>query len=111
MAQSSSGPSGALQSRFEDGLRFLAAALALQAGCTPAPAITMACDALRCFLAILEAGAERHLPDPEGEVEHLRNQCEALLTRRQDPAEVLEHVLDAARLARDQAARILPRLL
>ncbi|MBP1626313.1 MAG: hypothetical protein H6Q00_788 [Holophagaceae bacterium] len=107
----SSGPAGALQSRFEDGLRFLAAALALQAGCSPAPAITAACDALRCFLAILEAGAERHVPDPEGEVEHLRNQCVALLTQHQAPGEVLEHALEAAKLARDQAARILPRLL
>ena len=111
MAQSSSGPTGALQSRFEDGLRFLAAALALRAGRTPAAAITAACDALRCFLAILEAAAERHLSDPEGEVEHLRNQCQALLTQEQDPLEVLDHALDAAKLARDQAARILPRLL
>ncbi|WP_005036491.1 hypothetical protein [Holophaga foetida] len=111
MSLSSSGPAGALQSRFEDGLRLLAAALALRAGCSPAPAITAACDALRCFLAILEAGAERHLPDPGGEVAHLRNQCQALLTERQDPAEVMEHALDAAKLARDQAARILPRLL
>jgi len=111
MGLSSSGPSGALQSRFEDGLRFLAAAMALRAGRTPAAAITAACDALRCFLAILEAGAARHLPDPQGEVAHLRNQCEALLTQGQAPAEVLEHALDAAKLARDQAARILPQLL
>jgi len=110
VAPSSSGPAGALPSRFEDGLRFLAAALALRAGCSHAPAITAACDALRCFLVILEEGAARHLPDPAGEVEHLRNQCQALLTSHQAPGEVLEHALEAAKLARDQAARILPRL-
>nr|WP_320133628.1 hypothetical protein [uncultured Holophaga sp.] len=111
MSPSSAGPAGALQSRFEDGLRFLATATALQAGRSPAAAITVACDALKCFLLILEAGAERSLPDPEGEVAHLRNQCQALLCTRQNPAEVLEHALEAARLARDQAARLLPRLL
>jgi len=35
----------------------------------------------------------------------------ALLTQHQAPGEVLEHALEAAKLARDQAARILPRLL
>ncbi|MGA2083737.1 MAG: hypothetical protein ABSH53_24485 [Holophaga sp.] len=102
------GPQGPLQSIFEDGLRLLAAALAIRAGRRPAPAaVTAACDAIRCFLKILEAAGARHLPDPGGDVARLKAQCEALLTPRQAPEDALAHVLEAARLARDAAARVL----
>lgn len=112
------GPSGPLQVRFEDGLRFLAAALALASnrhgcaavGATPA-AISAACDAVRCFLDIFTEAAERHLPDPGGELNHLRDQCTALLTTGQSPEDALTHALEAARLARDEAARLLPQLI
>lgn len=108
---SGSGPSGAPQARFEDGLRFLAAALALEVDRRNCAAIvTAACDAIQCFLVTFEIAAQRHLPDPEGEIARLRGQLEALLTPRQSPEEASRHALDAARLARDQAARLLPRL-
>ncbi|MBP1773103.1 MAG: hypothetical protein H6P99_2266 [Holophagaceae bacterium] len=112
-----SGPSGSPQALFEDGLRFLAAALAMdgdtRAGATPKSAaiVSTACDAIQCFLVTFEAAAARHLPDPEGEVARLRGQLEALLTPRQAPEAAARHALEAARLARDQAARLLPRLL
>jgi hypothetical protein len=102
------GPQGPLQSVFEDGLRLLAAALAIRAGHHDSPAaITSACSAIRCFLKILEAAGGRHLPDPGGELARLKAQCEALLTLGQDPGDALTHVLEAAMLARDAAARIL----
>lgn len=106
------GPTGELQGRFEDGLRFLATALALKADRRSLPAaISAACDAVRCFLRIFEAAAERHLPDPRGELPRLRDQCVALLTLGQDPVDALDHALEAARLARDEAARLLPHLM
>lgn len=109
---SGSGPSGASQGRFEDGLRFLAAALALEIDRRNSAAIVSAsCDAIQCFLAVFEAAARRHLPDPEGEVARLRGQMEALLTPRQAPEEAAGNALEAARLARDQAARLLPGLM
>lgn len=109
---SGSGPSGAPYARFENGLRFLAAALALDIDRRHSGAIvTAACDAIQCFLAVFENAAQRHLPDPEGEVTRLRGQLEALLTPRQSPEEAARHALDAALLARDQAARLLPRLM
>lgn len=105
------GPSGFLPSRFEDGLRFLATALALQGDHrNGAATLSAACDALKCFLAILEAAAEQHLQDREGEVARLRDQCEALLHPDQAPERLLQSALEAARLARDQAAALLPRL-
>ncbi len=109
---SATGPSGPLQSRFEDGLRFLAAAYALREDRrNPSAGITSACDALACFMEILEAAARRHLPDPEGRVKVLRAQCEGLLAPDQDPAAAFDHALEAAGLARDVAASLLPRLL
>jgi hypothetical protein len=106
------GPTGELQERFEDGLRFLATALALRADRRSLPAATSAaCDAVRCFLKIFEAAAERHMPDPRGDLLRLRDQCAALLTLGQNADEALEHALEAARLARDEAARMLPRLM
>jgi hypothetical protein len=106
------GPTGELQERFEDGLRFLAAALALRADHrNMAAAISAACDSVRCFLKIFEAAAERHVSDPRGELPRLRDQCVALLTLGQSPEEALDHALEAARLARDEAARLLPRLM
>jgi hypothetical protein len=106
------GPTGESQERFEDGLRFLAAALALRADHRSlAAAISAVCDAVRCFLKIFEAAAERHVPDPRGELPRLRDQCVALLTLGQDQEDALEHALEAARLARDEAARLLPRLM
>ena len=106
------GPTGELQSRFEDGLRFLVAALALATDHrNTAAAISASCDAVRCFLEILTTAAERHLPDPHGEVGRLRDQCVALLSTEQDPEDALRHTLEAARLSRDGAARLLPRLL
>ena len=105
------GPSGSPQLSFENGLRLLAAALAL--GLEPrnsAAIVTAACDAIQCFMVTFEAAARRHLPDPDGEVLRLRGQLEALLTARQTPEDAARHALEAARLARDQAARLLPRL-
>lgn len=104
------GATGPLADRFEDGLRFLAAALAV-AGRHDAAALTAACDALRCFLGILDEAARRHLADPEGEVARLREQCQALLALAQAPEEATRHALEAARLARDVAARLLPQLM
>lgn len=107
-----SGPTGPLQSRFEDGLRFLAAAYALrQDRRNPSAGITSACDALACFMGIFEAAAQRRLPDPEGRVKVLRAQCEGLLAPDQAPEAAFDHALEAARLARDLAATLLPRLL
>jgi len=107
----STGPSGLPQARFEDGLRFLAAALALDADRRNGAAIvSAACDAIQCFLVTFEVAARRQLPDPDDETSRLRGQLEALLTPRQAPEEAARHALDAARLARDQAARLLPRL-
>jgi hypothetical protein len=108
----STGPSGSPQARFEDGLRFLATALALDADHRNSAAIvSAACDAIQCFLVIFELGAQRHLPDPEDEIIRLRGQLEALLTPRQSSKEAAHHALDAALLARDQAARLLPGLM
>lgn len=107
-----SGATGPLQTRFEDGLRFLATALALGASArNDAASVSAALDALRCFLTVFEAAAERRLPDPEGEMARLRDQCLALLTTRQGASEAALHALEAAQLARDLAARLLPRLL
>ncbi len=112
MNPDSAGPSGPHQGRFEDGLRFLAAALALQADQRSAPAaISAACDSVKCFLQIFEEAATRHLVDPQGELLRLRDQCLALLTPQQDASHAMEHAIEAAKLARDQAARLLPRLL
>jgi len=109
---SGSGPPGHAQARFEDGLRFLAAALALEVDHRHGGAIvSAACDAIQCFLVVFEAGAKAHLPDPEGEVRRLRGQLEALLTPRQSEEEAIRHTLVAACLARDQAALLLPRLM
>lgn len=106
------GPGGPLAERFEDGLRFLATALALARDDRHRPAATTAaCDALRCFLKVLEAAAEQRVEDPEGEVSRLRDQCLALLNLGQGSREVLEHALEAARLSRDLAARLLPGLV
>ena len=102
------GPGGPLQERFEDGLRLMAGALALAADPRgAAPAISAACSALRCFLGILEAASAHHCPDPDGSVARLRSQCAALLTLCQDPGDALGHTLEAVRLARDEAARVL----
>jgi hypothetical protein len=73
--------------------------------------VSAACDAIQCFLVIFDLGAQRHLPDPEGEVARLRGQLEALLTPQQSSEDAARHALDAARLARDQAARLLPGLI
>ncbi|WP_373467325.1 hypothetical protein [Geothrix sp. 21YS21S-4] len=109
---SGSGPSGASHARFEDGLRFLAAALALDIDRRNSAAIvSAACDAIQCFLAVFEVAAHRHLPDPQGETARLRGQLEALLTPHQSPADAARNALEAARLARDQAALLLPRLM
>ncbi len=109
---SGSGPSGSPQAKFEDGLRLLAAALALELDHRNSAAIvTAACDAIQCFMVTFEAAAGRHLPDPGGETLRLRGQLEALLTPRQSPEEAARHALEAALLARDQAALILPKLL
>jgi hypothetical protein len=107
-----SGPSNASQGRFEDGLRLLAAALALDIDRRNSAAIvTAACDAIQCFLVVFETAARRHLPDPEGETARLRGQLEALLTPHQSPEDAARNALEAARLARDQAALLLPRLM
>ena len=109
---SGSGPSGSPQARFEDGLRLLAAALALEADRRNGAAIvTAACEAIQCFMVVFEAAADRRLPDPGGEIPRLRGQLEALLTPRQSPEAAARHALEAALLARDQAALLLPRLL
>ncbi len=108
----STGAAGPEQARFEDGLRFLAAALALEVDHRNSAAIvSAACDAIQCFLVAFEVAAQRHLPDPEGETVRLRGQLEALLTPRQSPEQAARHALDAALLARNQAARLLPRLI
>lgn len=110
--RSCAGPGGEAFARFEDGMRFLATALALQADQrSSAAAVSAACDAVQCFLKIFEAAAERHLPDPKGELTHLRDQCAALLTPRQDAASAVGNAIQAAQLARDQAARLLPRMV
>lgn len=109
---SGSGPSGPPHARFEDGLRFLAAALALNIDHRHSAAIvSAACDAIQCFLAVFEIAAQRHLADPHGETARLRGQLEALLTPRQSTEDAARNALAAARLARDQAARLLPRLM
>lgn len=101
------GPSGPLHDRFEDGLRFLATALALRVDHrNEGAAITAACDAVRCFLEIFQAAADQHLPDPDGNLMRLRNQCIALLTPCQDVEDALQHAMEAAKLARDEAARL-----
>jgi hypothetical protein len=108
----STGAAGLPQGRFEDGLRFLTAALALEVDHrNHAAIVSAACDAIQCFLVIFDLGAQRHLPDPEGEVARLRGQLEALLTPQQSSEDAARHALDAARLARDQAARLLPGLI
>ena len=105
---SGTGPSGSPQARFEDGLRFLATALALEIDHRNSAAIvSAACDAIQCFLVTFEAAGRHHLPDPDGETARLW----ALLTPRQSPEAAARHALEAARLARDQASRLLPRLL
>lgn len=104
-----SGREGPLQAVFEDGLRLLAAAMAIGAGRGPAPspqAVRSACGALRCFLKVLETTAGR---DPGAGLARLRGQCQALLSPRQAPAEALAHAIEAARLARDAAAKVLGR--
>lgn len=109
------GPTGVLQDRFDHGLRFLATALALASSphetASRSAAISAACDAVKCFLFIFAETARRRVPDPEGELARLRDQCEALLDPDQSAANALVHALEAARLARDEAARLLPRML
>lgn len=101
-------PGGRFFDRYGDGLRFLATAQALALDRRHLPAATTAaCDALKCFLTILEESARREFPDPDGELGRLRAQCEALLTLRQAPVDALGHALEAARLAQAQAARVL----
>ena len=108
---SGSGPAGTPQARFEDGLRCLATALALGTDHRSAAAVvSSACEAIQCFMVTFETAAQRRLPDPEGETLRLRGQLEALLTPRQSPEDAARHALEAACLARDQAARILPGL-
>ncbi|BDU73645.1 hypothetical protein [Mesoterricola silvestris] len=105
------GPGGPLPQQFEDGLRLLAAALALKGDRrSEAAAISAACSAIQRFLKILEAASLRRLPDPGGNVQRLRDQCGALLNLRQEPADALDHTLEAARLARDEAARVIALL-
>jgi len=109
---SSAGPGGEPFRRFEDGLRFLATALALHVDHrSPAPVVSAACDAVQCFLKVFELAAQRHLPDPQGEFTRLRDQCVALLTPQQNAETAAGHAIEAAKLARDQAARLLPSLL
>lgn len=105
------GATGPLQARFEDGLRFLAAALALQSDHrNSAATLSAACDAMKCFLSIFQAAAEQHLEDRGGEVARLKNQCEALLHPDQDPEVLLQSAIEAARLSRDRAAALLPKI-
>ncbi len=93
-------------------MRFLVTAMALQADQrSAAAAVSAACDSVHCFLRIFEVAAARHLPDPEGELLRLRDQCAALLTPRQSAANAVDHAVEAAKLARDQAARLLPTLM
>ena len=107
----SRGATGPLQARFEDGLRFLATALALQSDHrNGAATLSAACDAMKCFLSIFETAAERHLEDRGGEVARLKSQCEALLHLDQDSEALLKSAIEAARLSRDQAAALLPKL-
>ena len=102
------GLQGPLASLFEDGLRLLAAALAIKGGRARSPeAVSSACAALGCFLKILEIGAAKGLPDPDGHLRRLRDQCTALLDPAQAPEEASAHAVEAARLARDAAARVL----
>jgi hypothetical protein len=109
---SGSGPAGSPQLLFEDGLRFLATALALHEDCRQSTAtVSSACDAIQCFLVTFGAAAKLHLPDPDGETGRLRGQLEALLTPHQSPDEAAQHAIEAALLARDQAAQVLPKLL
>ena len=111
-APASAGASGQLQARFEDGLRCLTLALALErAHRSPGAVVSAACNALNCFLAVLEAAARQRLPDPDGGIRRLRDQCQALLTPQQQSEEAQRHAVDAALLARDQAALLLPRLM
>lgn len=106
------GAGGIQQEAFERGLRFLAAALALDVDHRNGAAITSAaCDAIQCFMVTFEAAAQRHLPDPEGEIRRLRGQMEALLTPRQSAEEAAHHAIEAALLARDQASLLLPKLM
>ena len=109
------GPTGILQDHFDHGLRFLATALALASSpheaASQSAAISAACDAVKCFLFIFAEAARRRMPDPNGELAHLRDQCEALLDPGQTPANAWVHALEAARLARDEAARLLPKML
>ncbi len=105
------GATGPLQVRFEDGLRFLATALALQGDHrNGAATLSAACDAMKCFLSIFQAAAERHLEDRNGEVARLKKQCEVLLHLDQDPEVLLKSAIEAALLSRDQAASLLPEL-
>ena len=109
---SGSGPSGSPQASFENGLRLMAAALALEVdGRNEAAIVTAACEAIQCFMVTFEVAADRRLADPQGEVARLRGQLQALLTPSQSPEDAARHALEAARLARDQAAQLLPRLL
>jgi len=102
---------GPLQTSFENGLRFLATALVLQSDHrNSAATLSAACDAMKCFMPIFKAAAERHLEDRSGEVARLKNQCEALLDLKQAPELLLESAIEAARLSRDQAAALLPKL-
>ncbi len=106
-----SGAAGPLQARFEDGLRFLATALALQSDHrNSAATLSAACDAMKCFVSIFQAAAEQHLEDRDGELARLKNQWEALLHLEQEPELLLDSALEAARLSRDQAAALLPKL-
>ncbi|MBL0212026.1 MAG: hypothetical protein IPQ13_14115 [Holophagaceae bacterium] len=108
---SARGAAGPLQARFEDGLRFLAAALALQSDHrNGAATLSAACDSIKCFLPIFQAAAERRLEDRNGEVARLKSQCEALLDLDQDPERLLSSAIEAARLSRDQAAALIPKL-
>ena len=91
---SGSGSPSQPQARFEDGLRFLAAALAMAPERHSAAVVSTACDAIQCFMLTFEAAARRHLPDPEGEILRLRGQLEALLTPRQSPEAAARHALE-----------------
>jgi hypothetical protein len=73
--------------------------------------VSTACDAIACFLRILAAATEARLPDPDQELARLRGQCVALLTPHQASEDAVQHAIEAARLARDQAARLLPQLV
>jgi len=110
--RSIAGPGGESFSRFEDGLRFLATALALQADRrSPAPAVSAACDTVRSFLKGFAVAAQPQLTDPRGEFLRLGDKCVALLTPEQNAENAVDHAIEAAQLARDQAARVLPRMV